>query len=227
VDDGTGMNDALVLSWSGGKDSALALHELRRRGREPAALLTTVTQEYDRISMHGVRRSLLRAQSRAVGVPLEDVLIPPECTNEIYEERMGAAVRRLLERGVSEFAFGDLFLEDVRAYREAQLAAVGARATFPLWGRDTGELAREFIGLGFKAVLVTVDPKQLHPSFCGCPFDEALLDQLPDTADPMGENGEFHTFVYEGPVFGEPLDVVFGPVVERDGFYFCDVRVGS
>lgn len=217
----------LVLAWSGGKDSALALSELRGSGTEPVALLTTVTEEYERVSMHGVRRVLLRAQAVAAGLPLVEVSIPARCSNEIYEERMARALAGAELEGVEEVAFGDLFLADVRAYREARLAAAGKRGVFPLWGRDTGELARRFISEGFEAHLVCVDPDQLDPSFAGRSFEEELLADLPEGVDPCGENGEFHTFVHAGPVFGARIPCEVGEVSVREGFVFCDVHPGS
>lgn len=214
----------IVLSWSGGKDSALALLALREQGRaEPVALLTTVTEGYERVSMHGVRRQLVRSQAGAVGVPLVEVEIPPECSNDVYEARMVAAFASTQLRDVAEVAFGDLFLEDIRAYRESRLAAVGKRGRFPLWGRDTHELAQRFLADGFRAIVVCVDPRLLDRSFAGREYDERLLADLPPNVDPCGENGEFHTFVYAGPIFGSPLGCRRGATIERDGFVFCDL----
>jgi uncharacterized protein (TIGR00290 family) len=214
---------AVVLSWSGGKDSALALWTLRREQVEPVALLTTLTDEYARISMHGVRRELLHAQARATGVPVLEVEIPPVCSNEIYEQRMAQALASREIDGAETIAFGDLFLEDIRAYREERLSRVGKAAIFPVWGRDTTGLARTFIDAGFQALLVCVDPRQLDPSFAGRAFDDQLLRDLPDGVDPCGENGEFHTFVHAGPIFDRPIAVEVGAVSVRDGFAFCDV----
>jgi uncharacterized protein (TIGR00290 family) len=214
----------LVLSWSGGKDSALTLWTLRREHQvEPVALLTTVTDEYARISMHGVRRELLQAQARATGVPVLEVEIPPVCSNEVYEQRMAQALASREVDGAEEIAFGDLFLEDIRAYREERLSQVGKRAVFPVWGRDTATLARTFIDAGFEAVLVCVDPRHLDPSFAGRPFDDRLLRDLPDGVDPCGENGEFHTFVHAGPIFDRPIQVEVGEVSVREGFAFSDL----
>lgn len=218
---------AAVLSWSGGKDSALALRECRRMGWEVSALLTTVTEPYARITMHGVRESLLTAQASAIGLPLEVVRIPAQCTNAVYEERMGAAVRRLVDDGADAFVFGDLFLEDIRAYREEQLDRIGARALFPLWGKDTSALARAFLADGFRAVVVTVDPRKLEASFAGRGYDAAFLADLPSGVDPCGENGEFHTFVYAGPVLRKPVSIRRGEVVQRDGFVFADLLPGN
>jgi uncharacterized protein (TIGR00290 family) len=215
---------AVVLSWSGGKDSALALWTLRREQRvEPVALLTTVTDEYARISMHGVRRELLRAQARATGLPVLEVEIPPVCSNDVYEQRMAQALASREINGADEIAFGDLFLQDIRGYREERLAQVGKRAVFPVWGRDTGDLARTFIDAGFRAVLVCVDPRQLDASFAGRDFDDQLLRDLPHGVDPCGENGEFHTFVHAGPIFDRPVGCEVGEVSLRDGFAFCDL----
>jgi uncharacterized protein (TIGR00290 family) len=221
------MAGAVALSWSGGKDSALALRALRKEhGTEPVALLTTVTEDFGRVSMHGVRRELVVEQARAAGVPLVEVGIPAACPNEVYEERMRSALSAPPLDDVPVMAFADLFLEDIRAYREERLALAGRRALFPLWGRDTAALAREFIEVGFEAVLVSVDASQLDPSFVGRSFDPELLADLPDAVDPCGENGEFHTFVHAGPIFSEPVPIELGESVMRDGFAFCDVLPG-
>ncbi len=212
-----------ALSWSGGKDSALALHALRREGIEPAALITTVTDRYERISMHGVRRELLQAQAAACAIALVEVRIPPGATNELYEAQLAQALASAPLAHVETVAFGDLYLEDVRAYRERQLAAQRKRGLFPLWARDTSELAREFIAAGFEASIVCLDPRVLDRSFAGRRFDEQLLDELPAGVDACGENGEFHTFVHAGPIFAEPIAVQSGEVLERDGFVFCDL----
>jgi len=202
----------------------MALAELQRGGQqEIAALLTTVTEDYDRISMHGVRRTLLEAQAAALGLPLHIVRIPAGCTNEIYETRMREALEVYLAQGVRRAAFGDLFLADVREYRERNLARVGMEAIFPLWQRDTKELAREFIAQGFRAVLVCVDPRKLGASFCGREYDAALLADLPPHIDPCGENGEFHSFVYDAPNFRQPIALTRGESVVRDGFCFADL----
>jgi uncharacterized protein (TIGR00290 family) len=213
----------LALSWSGGKDSALALWTLRRGGTEPQALITTVTEEYERISMHGVRRELLRRQAEAADIPLVEVRIPPACVNDVYEARMAQAFATPPLSVIEKVAFGDLFLEDVRAYREARLTAADRSALFPLWERDTGVLAREFIGAGFQATIVCLDPRALDPSFAGRRYDEQLLADLPPNVDPCGENGEFHTFVHAGPIFARPIVCAIGTVVEREGFVFCDL----
>jgi uncharacterized protein (TIGR00290 family) len=212
-----------ALSWSGGKDSAVALWTLRREQLEPQALITTVTEGYERISMHGVRRDLLARQAEALGIPLVEVVIPPACVNDVYEARMAEAFAAAPLSGVERVAFGDLFLEDVRAYREERLAAAGKGGMFPLWGRDTTALAWEFLDAGFEATLVCVDPRALDPAFAGRAYDEQLLAELPPGVDPCGENGEFHTFVSAGPVFAEPIACERGEIVERDGFVFCDL----
>jgi len=212
-----------ALSWSGGKDSALTLWTLRREGREPVALITTVTEGYDRISMHGVRRELLAQQAEALDIPLVEVVIPPGCVNEVYEARMAEAFASAPLSRVNEVAFGDLFLDDVRAYREARLAAAGKQGLFPLWARDTRELARECIAAGVEAIIVCLDPGAVDPSFAGRSYNEQLLAELPASVDPCGENGEFHTFVHAGPLFVEPIPCKTGEIVEREGFVFCDL----
>ena len=213
----------LALAWSGGKDSALALHALRKAGREPRALVTTVTEGVERISIHGVRRELLHAQAAALRIELVEVRIPLPCPNEVYEAAMERALAAPPLDGVDEMAFGDLFLEDVRTYREERLAPTGRSAVFPVWGRDTAELAREFIEEGFEGIVATVDPRFLDASFAGRAYDAAFLRDLPPTVDPCGENGEFHTFVHAGPIFDAPLAVTTGVLVERNGFAYRDI----
>jgi len=219
----TEYNGTVALSWSGGKDSALALRALREARAEPVALFTTFTADYDRISMHGVRRELARAQAEIAGVPLVEIDIPASCPDALYEERMAEALELPPLADVSSFAFADLFLEDIRAYREERLIGTGRQAIFPLWGRDTTALAHEFIAAGFEALLVCVDPAQLDPSFVGRPYDEVLLADLPPTVDLCGENGEFHTFVHAGPIFERPVQIELGESVARDGFVFQDL----
>jgi uncharacterized protein (TIGR00290 family) len=215
----------VALSWSSGKDCALALAELHAAGVPVATLLTTVTTEYDRVSMHGTRRALLEAQAASLGLPLEVVELSPKSSNEEYEARMGEALARLRERGIETVAFGDLRLEDVRAYREAQLARAGMRALFPLWDRDTARTAREIIARGFRAVLTCVDGEVLDERFAGRDYDARLLAELPAGVDPCGENGEFHTFVHDGPGFRSPVRFTRGEVVLRDGrFWYCDLQ---
>ena len=217
----------VLVAWSGGKDSALALREIVGDARyRVAALLTTVTAEYDRISMHGVRRSLLHRQAESLGLPLEEVVISPGATNDDYETNMGGALAALRTRisGLDTVVFGDLFLADIRAYRERMLARLGLRGLFPLWLRDTRSLAHEFVRLGYRAVLVCVDATQLAGEFAGREFDADLLRDLPPDVDPCGENGEFHTFVYAGPGLREPVSHERGPLVVRDGrFVYCDL----
>jgi len=215
-----------VLSWSGGKDSALALWTLREEGNPPAALLTTINEDFDRISIHGVRRELLHAQAAAVGLPLVEVGIPIECPNELYEERMAAALDSPPLADAKTFAFADLFLADIRAYREERLARVGRKAIFPLWDRDTAALARQFIAAGFGATLVVVDTDQLDATFVGRRFDASLLDDLPTGVDPCGENGEFHTFVDAGPVFAGPVPVELGELRDEGRFVYRDLLPG-
>ncbi len=218
-----------LLSWSGGKDSALALQALRADPEvRLEALLTTVTSGYDRVSMHGVRRALLDAQARALGLPLRVVRIPPACTNAEYEAAFGAALAAWAAEGGAAVAFGDLFLADVRAYRERLVAAhaPGLAPRFPLWGADTAATARRFVAEGYRAALVCVDPRQVDAALAGRDYDAALLAGLPAGADPCGENGEFHTFVYDGPGFRTPVPVARGEVVTRDGFVFCDLVPG-
>ena len=214
----------VVVSWSGGKDSSLALWRLRQSPEwEVRALLTTVTEGYDRISMHAIRESILAQQAAEIGVPVVRVPIPPECADALYQQRMSEALQDPRIEDVEHFAFGDLFLEDVRAYRESRLAAAGKQGVFPLWGEDTAELARSFIEQGFRAILTCVDPRRLDASFAGRYYDESLLRDLPETVDQCGENGEFHTLVFEGPIFSNPIRVEVGEVVTRSGFVFCDV----
>jgi uncharacterized protein (TIGR00290 family) len=212
------------MSWSSGKDSAMALDVARTEGTvEVTALLSTVNADADRVAMHAVRRSLLEAQSDRLGLALVTVNIPSPCSNEIYEERMAEAMLAARSGDVTHVIFGDLFLRDVRAYREDRLAGTGISPLFPLWGRPTDALAREMLESGLKAVITCVDPAQLRGEFAGRRFDADLLSELPAGVDPCGENGEFHTFVWDGPGFRSPVDVEIGQIVERDGFVFCDL----
>ena len=212
------------VSWSSGKDSAFALYEAQRSGvADVVGVLTTVNEAYGRVAMHGVRDDVLDRQIAALGLPALKVMLPNPCSNEIYQERMAQACARIKEQGVRHIVFGDLFLEDIRAYREQQLAAVGMTGIFPLWQRDTAVLARAMIDSGMVAHLVCVDPRRLGREFAGRRFDRRLLDELPRQVDPCGENGEFHTLVSAGPMFAEPIDVRLGEIVERDGFVFADV----
>lgn len=213
----------VLLSWSSGKDCAWALHVLRARGVDVVGLLTTVRDGTGRVAMHDVRPELLAAQAAAVGLPLRTVALPDPCPNDAYERAMGAATARARDEGVSHVAFGDLFLEDVRAYREAKLAGTGIAPLFPLWGRDTRVLAREMIDAGLRAIVATVDPRRLDPSFCGRAFDASLLADLPPDVDPCGERGELHTFAFAGPPFARPIPVTLGERHHRDGFVHVDL----
>jgi uncharacterized protein (TIGR00290 family) len=212
------------VSWSSGKDSAFALYEAQRLGlAEVVGVLTTLNEAYGRVAMHGVRESVLDRQIAALGLPAVKVLLPNPCSNEAYAERMAHTCEHMKEQGVSHVVFGDLFLEDIRAYREKQLATVGMTGIFPLWRRDTAALARTMITSGLVAHLVCVDPRRLGREFAGRRFDTRLLDELPAQVDPCGENGEFHTLVSAGPMFAAPIAVSIGTVVEREGFVFADV----
>ena len=216
----------ILVSWSSGKDSAWMLHVLRRDGiGTPAALLTTVNEAFDRVAMHGVRSEVLRAQAAAAGLPLTIVTIPSPCPNEIYEQRMAAAVANAVADGFTHVAFGDLFLRDVRQYREDRLAGTGLTPIFPLWERPTSELAREMIAGGLEATLTCVDQRVLHRGFAGRAFDQALLNDLPEGVDPCGERGEFHSCVVAGPMFSRSLDIETGEIVERGDFVFADLML--
>jgi uncharacterized protein (TIGR00290 family) len=213
-----------LVAWSSGKDSAWALHEVRRAGAaEVVGLLTTVTSEFGRVSMHAVRERLLDLQAASVGLPCRKVRIPWPCPNERYEAEMAHAIAAAVAEGVTHVIFGDLFLQDVRAYREAKLDGSGVAPLFPLWGRDTTRLAREMLDGGLRATLTCVDPRALDARFAGRAFDAALLSELPAGVDPCGERGEFHTFAWDGPMFAAPVPVVRGEVVARDGFVFADL----
>jgi len=214
-----------LLSWSGGKDSSLSYHIARQsKDYQITGLLTTVTQDYQRISMHGVRRELLQSQAQAMKLPLHEVMIPKQASNEIYEEKMKEMLLELKHRmKISKVVFGDLFLQDIRAYREKFLDTLGLGCVFPVWGRNTKELAKYFIENGFKAIICCVDPGKIGKEFCGRQFDNNFVSELPRAADPCGENGEFHTFVYGGPIFQDNIDVKVGSLVERNGFYFADI----
>jgi uncharacterized protein (TIGR00290 family) len=218
------MPEPILFCWSGGKDSAMALHTLLRLPDvRIVALLTTVTETSDRISMHGVRRELLVQQAESIGLPLHEVPIPPQCVNPIYEARMEEALRVHYDAGVRSVAFGDIFLEDLRAYREKNLARIGMTALFPIWKRDTRELIRSFHAARFRAIAACVDPKVLDRSFAGRELDDSFFQDLPPGVDPCGENGEFHTFVFDGPIFREPISVRTGEILERDSFIYCDL----
>jgi len=213
-----------IVSWSSGKDSALALHEVLRAGEvEVVGLLTTITSAFERVSMHGVREALLDRQVEALGLRIWKVPIPSPCPNDVYEREMTRVLGEVQQLGVSTVVFGDLFLEDIRRYRETRLAEVGMRGIFPLWGRKTDALAREMIAVGIRATLTCIDPRKLDRSFAGRSFDAALLKALPEGVDPCGENGEFHTFASAAPMFARPIAVEVGEVVDRDGFVFADL----
>jgi uncharacterized protein (TIGR00290 family) len=212
-----------LLAWSSGKDSAWTLHVLRRQNVEVGALLTTINEAADRVAMHGVRRSLVEAQSEAVGVPLWKAPLPWPCANEDYESRLAEACRRAVAEGFDSIAFGDLFLRDVREYRERQLAGSGLTPLFPLWGIPTASLARDMIAAGLRARITCVDSTALDGGFAGREFDHALLAELPERVDPCGENGEFHTFVCDGPMFRAPVGVEAGEVRKIGGFVYADL----
>jgi len=217
--------ESVLVSWSGGKDSALALYEiLKTKSYQVSALVTTVTEDYDRISMHGVRRILLERQAAALGFPLETVLISKNASNEEYEAKMGQVLAKYRATGVNAVIFGDIFLEDLRKYREAKLATLDMRGIFPIWKRNTTELARSLATLGFKAITTCVDTNVLGGQFVGRVIDGEFLSELPPTVDACGENGEFHSFVYDGPIFREKISFTTGEVVLRDNrFCFCDL----
>jgi uncharacterized protein (TIGR00290 family) len=213
-----------LVSWSSGKDSAWMLHVLKQDPSiEIGGLLTTMNEQFDRVAMHAVRRRLLEAQAEAAGVPLRTVQLPWPCTNEHYEERMQVAVSQAVAEGFTHVAFGDLFLEDVRKYREEKLAGTGLTPIFPIWGIPTDQLAEQMIEGGLRSVLTCVNPKHLDRSFAGRQFNRALLDDLPSSVDRCGERGEFHSFAWDGPMFNRPVAIQVGKVVDRDGFVFADV----
>ena len=213
-----------IVSWSSGKDSALALQRTIASGQfEVACLLTTVSDSFHRVSMHGVREELLERQAESVSTQLQKVMIPYPCPNAVYEEKMREVLEVWKTRGVTHVIFGDLFLEDIRKYREEKLALLDLTPVFPVWGRNTADLAREMIATGFRAILSCVDPRKLDPSYVGREFDSSFLRDLPEGVDPCGENGEFHTFVYDGPLFQKPIQVEVGERLNRDGFEFADI----
>jgi uncharacterized protein (TIGR00290 family) len=216
--------ERVVLAWSSGKDAAFSLHVLREQGLEVVGLLTTVSDPVGRVARHDVPLELLRLQAEAVGLPMLEVRIPSPCPNEVYEAAMAQALAALRSQGATAVAFGDLFLEDVRRYREERMAGTGLRTLFPLWGWPTRSLAEEMIATGQKAVLACVDPRALPRELAGRTFDAELLRSLPEGVDPCGENGEFHTFAWDGPAFHRPVPVRIGDVSERDGFVYADVR---
>ena len=220
------MSDAkrVILSWSSGKDSAWTLYQLQQQNVEVVALLTTFNEAFDRVAMHGTRRALIDAQAEAAGVPLLPVQLPWPCSNEDYEAIMTNALQTMREEfSPTHVAYGDLYLEDIRDYRIEQMADTGIDLLFPIWGQQTGDLARSMVAAGLKATLTCVNPKQIPREFAGREFDNDFLDALPEEVDPCGENGEFHSFVHAGPMFKHDLKVATGEVVERDGFCFADV----
>ncbi len=215
-----------LLAWSSGKDSAWALHVLRGgAAMEVVGLLTTMNAAASRVAMHGVREELLDRQAATLGLPMVKLRIPSPCSNDQYDAMMGAAMERARADGIEAVAFGDLFLEDVRRYREQRLEPTGIAPVFPLWGRPTAALARDMVEAGMRAAITCVDPKRLDPAFAGRAFDAAFLSGLPASVDACGENGEFHTFAFAGPMFSSPIPVAPGPIVERDGFVFADLRL--
>ena len=222
--DGSDRRKPVIVSWSGGKDSCLALYELMQNPDiRVEGLLTTVTRDFDRISMHGVRTSLLERQADSVGLPLHQIRISKGASNAEYESKMAEAFSLYRARGIETIAFGDLFLEDVKAYRDRFLAEHGMSGLYPIWKRNTSALIRDFIGKGFETVIVCVDPRQLDPCFVGRVIDENFLAELPSHIDPCGENGEFHSFVFNGPIFRLAVRFARGETVCRDSFWFCDL----
>ncbi|MEE8136700.1 MAG: diphthine--ammonia ligase [Thermodesulfobacteriota bacterium] len=223
------MRKNILISWSGGKDSSLALYEIQKsRDYEVAALITTITSDYDRVSMHGLRTILLDEQASSLNIPLEKIFISKNASNDEYESRLKEVLLKYKQLGIRDVVFGDLFLEEIKKYREDLLGKIGMECVFPIWKKDTVKLAKRFIELGFKAITVCVDSNVLGKEFAGREFDEHFLDDLPKAIDPCGENGEFHTFVYDGPVFNTPISHELGEIVLRDErFYYCDILPGS
>jgi uncharacterized protein (TIGR00290 family) len=219
------MRKNILISWSGGKDSSLALYEIQKsRDYEVAALITTITSDYDRVSMHGLRTILLDEQPSSLNIPLEKIFISKNASNDEYESRLKETLLKYKQFGIRDVVFGDLFLEEIKKYREDLLGKIGMECVFPIWKRDTVKLAKRFIELGFKAITVCVDSNVLGKEFAGREFDEHFLDDLPKAIDPCGENGEFHTFVYDGPIFKNRIGHQLGEIVLRDGrFYYCDI----
>lgn len=218
------MKESIFLSWSSGKDSAWSLHRLRQQQWfEPTGLVTAVNMKFERVSMHAVRIDLLKRQAQALEIPLYLIPLPHPCTNEIYEGAFKTFIHEQMHGKTTHLAFGDLFLEDIRAYREKLLWDTGIQPVFPLWQEPTGQLAREMIASGLKARISCINPTQLDPQFTGCEYDFHFLDALPSSVDPCGENGEFHTFAYDGPMFKKPISIATGKTIERDGFIFTDL----
>lgn len=222
------MKKKTLMSWSSGKDSAWALYQLQNDPEiELKGLICTVNKEFDRVAMHGVRVELLKAQANSIGLPLEIIELPNPCSHEDYAEIMGNFVQRMQNEGIDCMAFGDLYLEDIRAYRENNLAGTGITALFPLWKIPTGQLSREMLNGGLKTVITCVDPKQAPAELAGREYDQAFIDGLPDSVDPCGENGEFHSFVFDGPMFRHKIDITVGEIVTRDNFVFADLLPGT
>jgi uncharacterized protein (TIGR00290 family) len=216
--------EKVILCWSGGKDSAMALYDLQSSQEyDIVALLTTITEGYDRVSLHGVRRALVEQQAQSLGLPLKEVFIPQNCSNQEYESKMRATLTRFIESSVSRVAFGDVFLEEVRKYREDNLSQLDMEGLFPLWGRGSAELIRSFIASGFQAITTCVDAKALDGNFVGRILNRELLADIPANVDPAGEHGEFHSFVFDGPIFSERIEYTLGSRVRRDSLYFCDL----
>jgi uncharacterized protein (TIGR00290 family) len=219
------MKQKTILSWSGGKESAIALYEIQKgKDYKVASLLTNITEDYDRVCMHGIRRILLEQQAESLGLPLYKIFISKSSSNEEYESKMQGVLTEYLKSGIESVAFGDVFLEDLRKHREENLSKIGIQAIFPIWKEDTAELARRFINLGFKAIITCVDARVLSKVFVGRSFDEQFLSELPSSIDPCGENGEFHSFVYDGPIFKKQILYRTGEVILRDNsFYYSDL----
>ncbi len=218
------MKEKIVVSWSGGKDSAFALYKLLKSEQyEVDSLLTSVTEGYNRISIHGVRESLLERQAESLGIPLRKMYIPQECSNEIYQNIMNDQLQQLKKEGIETVMFGDIFLEDVRSYREEMIKSQNMKAVFPLWGQKTDQLIKEFISLGFKTVTTSIDTEKLSNEFLGRVIDETFIRELPEHIDPCGENGEFHTFSFAGPIFKNSVDITIGEIVEKGRFHFCEL----
>ena len=216
--------EKVIFAWSGGKDSAISLYEIQKSKRyKIVSLLTTITKDYDRVSMHGVPRTLVEQQAYSLGLPIEEVFISKSSSNKEYDSKMGEILTRFKQAGVSSVVFGDVFLAGVRKYREDNLSKLGMKGIFPIWRRDTAELTRSFIALGFQAVITCVDSRFLDKSFVGRMLDKHFLAELPPNVDPGGENGEFHSFVFDGPIFNERISYKLGERVLRDSFYFCDL----
>lgn len=214
----------VFVSWSTGKDSAYALHLIRQSNQyEIVGLLSTVTEEYDRVAMHGTRHTLLKIQAERLGLTSYPILIPPTCSDDLYNTRMQEAMERMIKAEISHVIYGDLFLEEIRKYRETKLAHTNITPLFPLWGKNTTKLANEMIESGIKAIITCIDTKKLDASFAGRHFDQQLLKDLPKDVDPCGENGEFHTFVYDGPMFCRPIPITLGTTVERETYIYQDI----